>query len=134
MTGERVAGEAEQSVTVGLIIRVAPYLQRSARSQLDVALVLAAMECRLRLYFLGSAVLQLLSERDLRDAGLPAGYRAWASLPELTEAAFFAETVFQSHLTGSSGTQSVSIEPTWLERTAMRQHWESCQRLMVLQS
>jgi hypothetical protein len=115
---------------IGLVVRSAPYLQRSARSQLDVALVAAALEAPLRLYFLADAALQLAGERDARNAGLPAGYRGWASLTEMTRVSAF-------------------IEPGWLERMAelgitlllpvkirskdqMRADWHKCARILVL--
>lgn len=115
---------------IGLIVRSAPYLQRSARSQLDVALVAAALEAPLRLYFLADAALQLAGGRDARSAGLPAGYRGWASLTEMTRVSAF-------------------IEPGWLERMSalgittllpavarskdqMRADWHKCARLLVL--
>ena len=115
---------------IGLVLRSAAYQQRSARSQLDVALVAAAVDAPLRLYFMGEAALQLAGDRDTRAAGLPVGYRGWASLTGLTRVSAF-------------------IEPAWLERFSelginpllpvkakskaqMRADWQKCARLLVL--
>ncbi len=118
---------------LGLIVRSTSYAQRSARTQLDVALLAATLDCDLRLYFVGAAVLQLIAKGDPHPALLPAGYRAWASLPELFEKA----------------TLQTFVEPAWLEQLQannlqpclplqasspqeMRQDWTACDRLLVL--
>lgn len=118
---------------LGLIVRSTSYLQRSARTQLDVALLAATLDCDLRLYFIGAAVLQLIPKGDTRPALLPAGHRAWASLPELFDKA----------------TLQTFVEPAWLEQLQannvhsclhlqasspqeMRQDWTACDRLLVL--
>lgn len=118
---------------LGLVIRSTSYAQRSARTQLDVALLAAALDFDLRLYFVGAAVLQLIPRNDIGPALLAAGYRAWASLPDLFERAEF----------------QVFAEPSWLDKLhannlqaclplqassprEMRRDWISCDRLLAL--
>lgn len=112
------------------MVRSGPYQQRSARSQLDVALVAAALEQHVRLYFLGAAVLQLQSERELSVAHLPAGYRAWASLPGLTDVAAFAEPIWIERLAAHQIKTVLWPEP--MTRQQMRADWQDCQRMLVL--
>ena len=116
--------------TVGLIINSGPYQQRSARSQLDVALVAAVLELPLRLYFIGPAVLQLLDSRKPVMARLPAGYRAWASLAELTEVSAFAEPRWLNRL--ETKPAAMVIVPTPQELVGMRKDWQSCDKVLVL--
>lgn len=94
---------------LGLIVRSTAYAQRSARTQLDVAMLAATLDFNLHIYFLGDAVLQLIRRGDTSAALLPAGYRAWASLPELLEQA---------------GLQ-VYADLTWLDRLS-RMGQETC--------
>jgi sulfur relay (sulfurtransferase) DsrF/TusC family protein len=118
---------------LGLVVRNTAYAQRSARGQLDVALLAAAVDFDLHIYFLGSAVLQLTDRGDLTEAQLPAGYRAWASLPDLFERAEL----------------QVFVEPDWLEKLHskglqtclpvlpgnpmdMQRDWARCDRLLTL--
>ncbi len=55
------------------------------------------MDFTLEVYFLGSALMQLAEDRDGKAAMLPAGYRAWAALPDLAEVAVFAEPEWLRH-------------------------------------
>jgi hypothetical protein len=115
---------------IGLVVRSGPYQQRSARSQLDVALVAAALEAPLRLYFLADAALQLVGERDSRPAGLPAGYRGWASLTGMTKVSAFVEPAWLERMA------ELGIEPLLpvkaRSRAGMRADWQQCARLLVL--
>lgn len=121
---------SERKPTVGLIINSGPYQQRSARSQLDVALVAAVLEHPLRLYFLGQSTLQLLGGREPDEAQLPAGYRAWASLAGLTEVSAFAEPAWLERL-AVPGELPV-LEPAPLTLAQMRRDWTSCYKVLVL--
>ena len=114
---------------VGLILRAEPYRQRSARAQLDVALVAAALDCRLNIYCLGAAVLQLLLERDPAAARLPAGYRGWASLPELTAVTAYAEPGWTRWMRARG---ALALDLTAMTPERMRTHSRSCSRLVVL--
>jgi sulfur relay (sulfurtransferase) DsrF/TusC family protein len=116
--------------TIGLLVRSLPYQQRSARGQLDVALVAAALEQHVRLYFLGAAVLQLQPERSPAAAKLPPGYRGWASLPELGEVTAFAEPVWLDRLAKYQRAPILAVTP--LTRQEMRMHWQACDRILVL--
>ena len=115
---------------LGLVLRPGPYRQRSARSQLDVALAAAALNTPLHLYFLGGAVLQLLGERNLLAARYPAGYRGWASLPELTKVCASAEPAWLDHLNGLGFSFLLDLQARTLAR--MRADWQSCARVLVL--
>jgi len=118
---------------LGLVVRSAAYAQRSARSQLDIALLAASVDFDLRVYFLGAAVLQLTARGDLHPAQLPAGYRAWAGLPELFESAelqVFAEPEWLDKLR-SNGLQTclpTEASTAW----DMRRNWTLCDRLLIL--
>jgi hypothetical protein len=115
---------------VGLLLRSGPYRQRSARSQLDVALVAAALDVSLRLYFLADAALQLADERDTRPAGLPVGYRGWASIASMAQVTVFAERSWLGRMA------ELGIEPLLKvqarTRAQMRADWEKCAKLLVL--
>lgn len=122
---------------LGLIVRSQVYEQRSARTQLDVALLAATLDFHLNLYFVGAAVLQLVpgaqAKSDTASALLPAGYRAWASLPDLFEYAefhAFAEPAWLDRLQ-TLGMQSCLPLQARASRE-MRQAWVACDRLLVL--
>ena len=117
------------SGAIGLVLRSGPYHQRSARAQLDVALAAAALEQPLRLYFLGAAVLQLLGCREPAKAHLPPGYRAWASLPELTAVTAFAEAGWLDWLEQNGMTSVLPLETA--TRQQMQADWRACQRVLV---
>jgi sulfur relay (sulfurtransferase) DsrF/TusC family protein len=116
--------------TVGLLVRSLPYRQRSARAQLDVALVAAALEQQVRLYFLGAAVLQLQPERAPGAAKLPPGYKGWASLPELGEVTAFAEPGWLGCLSRFQRAPILAVAP--MTRQEMRMDWQACDRIVVL--
>ncbi len=115
---------------IALLVRGQPYARRSARSELDIALLAASVERPLRLYFLGAAVLQLLQDRETGPAELPAGYRAWASLPELTSVQAFAEARRLDWLRARA--LPLLLDPQPLSPEAMRVHWRDCGRVLVL--
>jgi DsrE/DsrF-like family len=115
---------------VGLLVRSGPYRQRSARSQLDVALVAAALDVPLRLYFLADAALQLADARDTRPAGLPAGYRGWASLASATRVTVFAERSWLERMAELGMEPLLKVQAR--TRAQMRTDWEKCARLLVL--
>jgi hypothetical protein len=115
---------------LGLVLRSAAYQQRSARSQLDVALLAAALDAPLRLYFMGESALQLVGNRDTRPAGLPVGYRGWASLTGLTSVSAFIEPAWLERLS------DLGIEPLLpvkaKSKAQMRTDWRKCARILVL--
>ena len=117
-------------MALGLLIRSVPYEQRSAREQLDVALAAAALDIPLRLYFQGSAVFQLLVDRDATLAQLPPGYRGWGSLPELTSVSAHAEPEWLLKLSGA-GLDTV-LPLTALSATEMRFDFSSCEKVLLL--
>ena len=124
---------AHTTFRFGLIIRSLAYEHRSARSQLDVAMLAASLDLDLRLYFVGEAVMQLVSREDHHSALLPAGYRAWASLPELIEQAgliTFAEPGWLARLEQNNMQPCLDLVPA--DSAQMRKDWGSCDRLLLL--
>jgi len=118
---------------LGLVVRSAAYAQRSARSQLDMALLAASVDFDLRLYFLGASVLQLTARGDVHAAQLPAGYRAWASLPELFERAelqVFAEPDWLDKLRNNGLQTCLPAEASTV--WDMRRNWTLCDRLLIV--
>jgi len=115
---------------IGLVVRTDPYRQRAARTQLDVALVAAALGQPLRIYFVGQAALQLLAGRDPAAARLPAGYRGWGSLPEMTSVHAFMENDWHEFLL-RNGLEPV-LEATPVSRQQMRADWSACRKVLVL--
>jgi hypothetical protein len=120
----------ESSRTLGLVLRAGPYQQRSARAQLDVALVAAALDQPLRIYFLGHSVLQLIGAREPGVARLPVGYRAWASLPQLTLVKAFADTGWIDWLVQHGAESALVLEPA--TRQQMQADWRTCHKVLVL--
>ncbi len=76
---------------LGLVIRSAPWVGRAGRDALDLALAAATLDIALDLFFIGDGALQLLADREPGPAGLPPGYRAWASLPDLGEVRYHVD-------------------------------------------
>lgn len=75
---------------LALVVRSAPWAERSGRDALDLAMSALTMEVPLQLFFIGDGLLQLVSGRHPEDAGLPPGHKAWASLESLGEVIFYA--------------------------------------------
>jgi sulfur relay (sulfurtransferase) DsrF/TusC family protein len=115
---------------LGLVVRSGPWQGRSNRDQLDVALAAAALGMEIDLYFLGEGALQLLVNRDGAPAGLPAGHRAWASLPELTPTRVFVETGQFQRMEAAGLHTLVEAEP--LDGAGMRERQGRCDRVLVL--
>jgi sulfur relay (sulfurtransferase) DsrF/TusC family protein len=116
------------SKALALLVRTPPYKQRSARCQLDVALVGAALGKPLQLYFMGDAAMQLIKPRELKSAGLPTGLRAWASLPEMTDVETYIETAWLERLIGLD----LILNPQPLTVQQMRGRWQNCEKVLVL--
>ncbi len=115
---------------LALLVRSIPYHQRSARAQLDIALAAAVLEMRLELYFIGSAIFQLVSNRDVGPAMLPAGHRGWASLPELTDCAFFGERLWIDCCQSSETRLMVELQD--LDAAGMMHAWRRCQCVLLV--
>jgi hypothetical protein len=82
------------------------------------------------LYFLAGAAMQLAGERDARKAGLPAGYRGWASLPEMTRVSAFIEPGWLERMSELGITPLLPVKARSKEQ--MRADWHECARLLVL--
>ncbi len=118
---------------LGMIVRGTPYAQRSARTQLDVAMLAATLDFDLHIYFVGNAVLQLIERGDTSAAQLPAAYRAWASLPELLEHAesqVFADVAWLDRLRRIGRETCLPVKAS--TAFEMRQQMDHCDRLLTL--
>ena len=120
---------AENS-SLALIVRRSPYQQRSSRLDLDVALAAAVMDFKVEVYFVGVALLQLIKTRDPAPALLPAGYRAWGSLPDLGDVAVFAENHWLAQFPEPDF--SLVLPVTGIETVQMKAAWRRCDYSMVL--
>ena len=121
------------ALRLGLVVHSSAYEQRSARTQLDVAMLAATLDFRLHIYFMGRAVLQLVNRGDTAAALLPAGYRAWASLPELAEQAefqVFADAVWLERLRRIG--QETCLPVRACSAIEMRREMNRCDRLLTL--
>ena len=116
--------------SLALIISSQPYSNRSARSDMDVALAAAALDFRLEVFFLGSAVLQLAEEKEPQGALLPPGYRAWASLPELAQIHVCAEKYWIDYCDHKGIVLLMPVEA--LRESQMRRAWRQCRHAWVL--
>lgn len=116
--------------SLALIVRSHPYQQRSSRAEFDMALAAVLMDFRLEVYFVGAALLQLITNRDSRPALLPAGFRAWASLPDLGEVTVFAETPWLEQFPEPEFSLIMPVEGITIGPTHAA--WRSCDYSMVL--
>ncbi len=115
---------------LAMIVTQSPYRQRSARTQLDVALAAATLELPLELYFIGDGVWQLSSERKPEAVGLPKGLRGWAALAGMTRVAFFADALQLENMNRLGSDTIVDVESLSLEEMSGR--WRHCSRVMHL--
>ena len=115
---------------LALLVRGRPYRQRAARADLDLALAAAALDFDLDLYFLGVAVLQVAAGRDGAAALLPAGYRAWAALPELTGVRAYAERAWLERCARDSIDLLLPVQA--LDAAGMKARWRECRHVLLL--
>jgi sulfur relay (sulfurtransferase) DsrF/TusC family protein len=120
---------AAESRRLALIVRNPPWGRRAARSDVDPALAAAAMDFRLEVYLLGAALMQLAAERDSSNAMLPAGYRAWAALPDLAEVTFFAEREWLKRCDRAAIRLLLPVQA--LSAEAMQSGWRACDFVWV---
>lgn len=118
------------TLRLALIVRGHPWSQRAARADLDLALAAAAMNYTLEVYFLGSALMQLAETRDGKPAMLPAGYRAWAALPDLAEVAVFADPEWLRQCDRAAIQLILPVQP--LSAEAMQSGWRRCDHILVI--
>lgn len=121
---------AGHSASLALIVQSAPYKDRVARTDLDIALAAAALDFTISVYFQGHSVLQLAAQRNASDALLPAGYRAWAALPDLADARIFAEQNWLDLCRVAELELLLPVEA--LGEAAMRRSWRNCDHVLVL--
>jgi sulfur relay (sulfurtransferase) DsrF/TusC family protein len=113
-----------------LLLRGRPYRQRAARADLDLALTAAALDFDLDLYFLGAALLQLAAGRDGAAALLPAGYRAWGALPDLTGLRAYAEREWLERCARHSIELLLPVQG--LDADEMTDRWRQCRHALLL--
>lgn len=113
---------------LGLIIRSGPWVGRSGREQLDVALAAASLGVELVLVFTGAGRLQLLAGQQPRAAHLPVGLKAWKSLTELTACRYLVEATEFDDFTG----QRWWLTPERVTRSQLLAAQQSCQHVLVL--
>lgn len=118
------------SSSLALLVRSRPHTDRETRSRPDLALAAAALDFRVEVYFIGSALMQLAAELDSAAALLPAGYRAWAAVTELSEACFFADAAWLERLEGQGIDFIVPVHG--LGTDSMRQRWRECAHVVVV--
>ena len=121
---------ARHSSSLALIVRGAPYERRVARSDLDIALAAAALDITISVYFQGCSVMQLAAKRNVSEALLPAGYRAWAALPDLSGARIYAEQNWLD-LCRTAGLDLV-LPVTAMSEPDMKRYWRNCDHVLVL--
>lgn len=76
---------------LALVVRSAPWAERSGREALDLALSALTMDIPVKVFFIGDGLLQLVADRDPSGAGLPPGQKAWAGLEAMGDIDFFAD-------------------------------------------
>jgi sulfur relay (sulfurtransferase) DsrF/TusC family protein len=118
------------TLRLALIVRGHPWSQRAARADLDLALAAAAMNYTLDVYFLGTALMQLAEVRDGKSAMLPAGYRAWAALPDVAEVTVFAEPEWLRRCDRAAIQLILPVQP--LNAEAMQSGWRRCDHILVI--
>jgi sulfur relay (sulfurtransferase) DsrF/TusC family protein len=118
------------AAVLALIVRGHPWHHRAARADLDLALAAVAMDIDLEVYFLGGALMQLAAHRDSEDALLPPGYRAWAALPELAEARFYAEREWLDRCADAAIELILPVRA--LSAGQMRAGWRRCRHVLVV--
>jgi len=120
----------QRGSSLALFVTGRPYHNRVARADIDIALAAAALDFNLQIYFSGAAIMQLAAERNSADAQLPGGYRAWAALPDLAEAAIYVE---QEWLEFCSARGIELVLPVGaLSPAAMQRAWRGCDHALVL--
>ena len=124
------AAAPDRDRSLALIVRRWPYSGRAARAEVDLALAAATLDFRLEVYFLGAALLQLAVGRDSSAALLPAGYRAWAALPELAPTALFAERDWLKRCERDALTLMLPVQA--LSAADMQSRWRGCGHCLVL--
>jgi sulfur relay (sulfurtransferase) DsrF/TusC family protein len=115
---------------LALVVRGHSWHLRAARTDLDFALAAAAMDFSLEVYFLGPALLQLADERDSEAALLPAGYRAWAALPELAELVVYAEREWLEYCDRTAVRLLLPVQG--LSAEDLRAGWRQCRHVLVV--
>ena len=121
---------ADASRRVALLVQTGPARSRESRAEVDLALAILALDVELELYFLGDAILQLAKENDLSSAALPAGYKAWAALPELGEVKVFAESAWLTRCERRGIELCLAVEGLGFAR--MKRGWRACGQVLTV--
>jgi sulfur relay (sulfurtransferase) DsrF/TusC family protein len=121
---------ATHASTLALFIQSAPYKNRVARADVDLALAAAALDFNIRVYFPGRSAMQLVAQRNASEAQLPAGYRAWAALPDLASTRVFVEREWLDFCLERRLELVMPVES--LDTQGFRESWRSCDHVIVL--
>ena len=119
-----------RSADLALIFRNAPYRGRAPRADLDLALAAAALDQTVEIYLLGPALLQLAKQLQPDAAGLPAGYRAWAALPELGDVKLFAGQVELDRCADAGIELLLPVQG--LSAAELSESWRRCRHAVVV--
>jgi sulfur relay (sulfurtransferase) DsrF/TusC family protein len=119
---------AGERADLALLVTAAPYSGREPRAELDIALAALALDQSLEVYFIGPAVLQLLTDRNPAQTLLPPGYSAWPALFEMGEVRLFAEPDWLHTCERLGLVLDDSIEG--LDSEAMRNRWRASRQVL----
>jgi len=115
---------------LGLLVYHHPYQNRVARSDVDIALAAAALDLEVHIYFSGRSILQLAEQKNISEALLPGGYRAWAALPDFGEAKLFAERQWMDYCDSKQIRLLMDVEV--IAGAGMKLAWRRSDHVMVL--
>jgi len=115
---------------LALVIRSAPWRERSGREALDLATAAVTMDLDLDLFFIGAGVEQLLANRQPGPAAYPAGLKAWAALADFGPVSYYAERAAAERLEQAGGEFLVPV--TCIEAGEMPALQQTQRHVLVL--
>jgi len=110
---------------VGILVRSDPYRQRAGRERLDLAMIAAALDLPVRVFFVGDGLLHLAANQS--PAALPAApyTRGWLALLELGSAvSLFAQQ------SGMQNLQSEEFPVTVLDEDRLAASIQECRMVL----
>ena len=121
---------ARRKLKIALVVNTPPGASREPRAEVDFALAALSLDFELEIYFTGDAVLQLAERKVRSAAGLPAGYGAWAALPDLGSVQVFADSAWVGRCERMGIGLSLPVEA--LGHARMKKNWRRCEQVVVL--